>query len=186
MKRLTLLAFGCLSVTMVPSSASSQDAAAQIERALLPLPARTREEATVVRWRDDFTWEVVKDGTNPWVCYDRSADPAEAEFSVQCTSLANLPRVAQNRKFGAEGANRRERSALITAAGESGERIDAEFGSMFISMSGADLESAGIHTTIAVPYATGESTGLPESGSQGGAFVMAAGTSEAHIMVPGR
>ena len=57
---------------------------------------------------------------------------------------------------------------------------------MFVSMSGQNQESATIHTTISVPYATGESTGLPESGSQGGAWVMAAGTSEAHIMVPGR
>ena len=38
---------------------------------------------------------------------------------------------------------------------------------------------------IAVPGATTESTGLPESGSEGGAFIMGAGTSTAHIMIPG-
>ena len=53
-------------------------------------------------------------------------------------------------------------------------------------MNGQNQESAGIHRTIAIPHATGESVGLPENGRQGGAWVMAAGTSEAHMMVPGR
>lgn len=39
--------------------------------------------------------------------------------------------------------------------------------------------------TIAVPDATTQSTGLPETGNQGGAWIMNAGTSTAHIMVPG-
>jgi hypothetical protein len=38
--------------------------------------------------------------------------------------------------------------------------------------------------TVAVPNATTQSTGLPDNGQAGGAWIMAAGTSEAHIMVP--
>ena len=184
MKRLVLFTPGCL--LAAPSLASAQTAAETIERALLPLSGRTRDGAAVVRWNADHTWETLKEGTNTWVCYDRSGDPAEAPFAVQCTSVANLPRVAQNRRFDAEGQNAEERSALVAAAAANGTRVDAEFGSMFISMSGADQASAGTHTTIAVPHATGESTGLPENGRAGGAFVMAAGTTEAHIMLPGR
>ena len=183
MKRLLLLSLGCILVA--PGAATAQTDAG-VEKALLPLPARAREGATVVRWKDDFTWETVKEGTTTWVCYDRSGDPGEAAFAVQCTSLANLPRVAQNRRFDAQGATPQERSALVAAAAEAGTRVEGEFGSMFISMSGDDQASAGIHTTILVPWATGQSTGLPENGRAGGAFVMAAGTSEAHIMVPGR
>jgi hypothetical protein len=40
--------------------------------------------------------------------------------------------------------------------------------------------------TIAVPGATTASTGLPDNNKMGGAWLMAAGTSTAHIMVPGR
>lgn len=183
MKRFLLLVLPAL---LAPSIVGAQSNAELVERALSPLSGRMAEGASVVAWNADFTWTTIKEGTNPWVCYDRSGDPGEAPFAVQCTSMANLPRVAQNRRFDAEGATPEERSALVAAAQENGTRVDAEYGSMFISMSGQSQESAGTHTTIAVPYATGASTGLPENGSQGGAWVMAAGTSEAHIMLPGR
>ena len=58
-------------------------------------------------------------------------------------------------------------------------------GSFWISMNGADQASARIHTTIAVPGATTESTGLPDNPRQGGAWIMGAGTTTAHIMTPG-
>ena len=184
MKHVILMVLGC--AVLAPSIASAQSDSEIIARVLLPLRARTAEGAAVVKWNADFTWTTIKEGTNPWVCYDRSGDPNEAPFAVQCTSSANLPRVAQNRRFDAQGETAQERAALVAQAQADGTRIDAEYGSLFVSMSGQDQESATIHTTISVPYATGESTGLPESGRQGGAWVMGAGTSEAHIMVPGR
>ena len=184
MNRTILMVLGC--AVIAPSIATAQSSAEVIERALLPLSGRAAQGAAVVTWNADFTWETVKEGTNTWVCYDRSGDSNEAPFAVQCTSKANLPRVAQNRSFDAQGTTGEERGELVTAAQANGTRIDAEYGSMFISMNGQNRESAGIHRTVATPYATGESTGLPENGRQGGAWVMAAGTSEAHIMVPGR
>ena len=42
------------------------------------------------------------------------------------------------------------------------------------------------HITIAVPGATAASLGLPDNPRQGGAWIMNAGTSTAHIMVPGQ
>ena len=46
---------------------------------------------------------------------------------------------------------------------------------------------AGI-TTIAVPFATSDSLGLPDEGNYTGAgtWIMEAGTSAAHIMLPGQ
>ena len=184
MKHVILMVLGY--AVLAPSIANAQSNSEIIARALLPLPGRIAEGAAVVKWNANFTWTTIKEGTNTWVCYDRSEDPNEAPFAVQCTSEANLPRVAQNRRFDAQGETSEERAALVAAVQANNTRIDAEYGSMFVSMSGQNQESATIHTTISVPYATGESTGLPESGSQGGAWVMAAGTSEAHIMVPGR
>jgi hypothetical protein len=57
---------------------------------------------------------------------------------------------------------------------------------MWIRMAGENRQTAGTHTTIAVPGATTATTGLPDNGTQGGAYIMSAGTTEAHIMVPGR
>ncbi len=71
------------------------------------------------------------------------------------------------------------------AAEADGTRVQPEYGSVFISRNGDDEASAGSHTTVAVPGATTESLGLPENGSEGGAWIMQAGSSYAHIMTPG-
>lgn len=170
---------------LLPASAEAQSAEETIERALAAAPARARDGATVIRWNADGTYETLKEGTNRLVCYDRSTEARRAPFDVQCTSEGNLPRVAQNRRFRAESADRAEENALIEAAEADGTRILPEYGSVWIAMRGDDLEGARTHTTIAVPGATAESTGLPEDGRAGGAWIMAAGTSGAHIMIPG-
>ena len=101
MNRITVMLLGC--AVIVPSIASAQSNSEAIERALLPLSGRTAQGASVVTWNADQTWETIKEGTNTWVCYDRSGEPNEAPFAAQCTSKANLPRVAQNRRFDAQG-----------------------------------------------------------------------------------
>ncbi|MDX1495434.1 MAG: hypothetical protein R3253_15305, partial [Longimicrobiales bacterium] len=102
-----------------------------------------------------------------------------------CTSMGNLPRVAQNRRFRAESESREEENALIEAAEANGTRVLPEFGSLWIAMRGDDQASARTHTTIAVPNATGESLGLPVNGRLDAAWLMGAGTTGAHIMIPG-
>ncbi len=59
---------------------------------------------------------------------------------------------------------------------------------MWYAVAGPDRERARpeSHITIAVPFATAQSTGLPDNGRQGGAWIMNAGTMKAHIMVPNR
>ena len=176
-----LLAVGLVSA---PTLAEAQDAAA-IDKALAAAPARARDEATVIRWNADHTYETLKEGSNGLVCYDRSNEARRAPFDVQCTSMGNLPRVAQNRQFRAQSADREAENALIAAADADGTRVLPEFGSLWIAMRGQDRESAGTHTTIAVPNATAESLGLPVNGRQDSAWLMGAGTSGAHIMIPG-
>ena len=50
---------------------------------------------------------------------------------------------------------------------------------------GADQAHARIHTTIAMPGATAQSTGLPDNPGKGGAWIMNPGTTTAHLMTPG-
>jgi len=56
---------------------------------------------------------------------------------------------------------------------------------VWYSMDGPDQANARIHVTIAVPGATTQSAGLPDNPKQGGSWIMNAGTSTAHIMIPG-
>jgi hypothetical protein len=183
MRRVFLVLVGSL---LLPTGVRAQSDQATIERALAPMPERARAETTVVRWNADHTYDVLKEGSGPMVCYDRSGEPRRAPFDVQCTSMSNLERVAQNRRFRAMSADRQEEGALVAAAAADGTRVLPEFGSLWVSMRGEDRSSAGIHTTIAMPGATSASTGLPEDRSAGGAYIMAAGSTEAHLMVPGR
>ena len=155
-----------------------------IDKALAPAPRNLKDGATVIKWKADNTYETVKKGTNRLVCYDRAADPGKQPFSVQCTSIANLDRVAQNRKFEAI-ADPAARKSAMEEAEKNGTRVKPEFGSVWLTMQGADREHARIHTTVAVPGATAQSMGLPDNNKQGGIWIMDAGTTTAHLMTPG-
>ncbi len=181
MIRIVLIAVGLL---VASTSAYAQTTAEAIELALAPAPARGIEATGVIQWNDDYTYETLKESTNRMVCYDRSGFPGRRQpFSVQCTSVGNLPRIAQSRKALAENE---EGETVLDGFEANGTRVLPEFGSVWISMDGADRNNARIHTTIAVPGATAESLGMPDSRDQGGAWIMMAGTSEAHIMIPGQ
>ena len=181
MKRTALFVLGLLAVSAGTFAQAPADA---FEKALAPAPRNMKEGATVVKWKADNTYDTLKKGTNRLVCYDRSGEPGQQPFAVQCTSIANLDRVAQNRKFEAM-TDKAARQAAIDAAEKDGTRVKPEYGSVWLTMNGADREHARIHTTIAVPGATTQSTGLPSDNKQGGVWIMNAGTSTAHLMTPG-
>jgi hypothetical protein len=171
---------------LVGASAAFAQAPADpaIERALAAAPRQMKEGATVIKWKPDNTYDTLKKGTNRLVCYDRSDQAGRQPFSVQCTSIANLDRVAQNRKFEAI-ADRAERQKAIEDAEANGTRVKPEYGSVWLTMQGPDQEHARVHTTIAVPGATTQSTGIPDNNKQGGVWIMNAGTTTAHLMIPG-
>ena len=181
MKRIVTIVLGVLSVS---TAAFAQTPAETIERALAAAPRQMKEGATVIKWKADNTYDTLKKGTNRMACYDRSGEPGQQPFAVQCTSIANLDRVAQNRKFEAM-SDKTARQAALDAAEKDGTRVKPEYGSVWLTMNGADKDHARIHTTIAVPGATTQSTGLPQDNKQGGVWIMNAGTSTAHLMTPG-
>jgi len=181
MKRIILALLGVLAAA---ADVAAQTPAQTIERALAPLSGRAREGAAVIQFNADQTYNTLKEGTNSWVCYDRSGEPGRAAFAVQCTNTGNLPRLVQNRKLEAAAADRDALRASVAAADSEGDRVEAEYGSVWIAMNGQDMASATRHMTVAVPYATAESTGFPDNGQAGGLWIMAGGTSEAHLMVP--
>src|SRR6185436_20149938 len=159
---------------------------ADVDKALLALPEGMRSQTTVIKWKSDFTYDTLRKGTNGLVCYDRSGMPLQQPFAVQCTALANLPREAQNLKAEATG-DRAKSEAMLKEMEQNGSRAKPEFGSVWYHMSGADREHVSAHeVTIAVPGATQASLGLPEQRRENGVWIMNAGTSTAHIMIPGR
>jgi len=181
MKSMGLIVLGVLAVS---ANMSAQTKDESIDRALAAAPQQMREGATVIKWKPDYTYDTLKKGTNRLVCYDRSGEPGRQPFAVQCTSIANLDRVAQNRKFEAI-SDKAAKQAAIDAAEMNGTRVKPEYGSVFYMLNGPDQEHARGHVTIALPGATAQSIGLPDNPKQGGAWLMNAGTTTAHLMTPG-
>jgi len=173
-----------LTILALSAGVFAQTATDEIEKALLPAPRNMKEGATVIKWKPDFTYETLRKGTNRMVCYDRSNQPGQQPFAVECTSIANLERVAQSLKIEAI-ADQKERRAAFEAAEKAGTWTKPEFGSVWIHFSGPSQAQARTHVTIAVPGATTQSLGLPEDGSKGGVWIMNAGSSAAHLMTPG-
>lgn len=157
---------------------------ADVDTALLAAPANLKDQATVIKWKPDQTYTTLRKGTNRLVCYDRSGFPLMQPFSIECTSLANLDRVAQNQKIEALG-DRAKAQAAFDELEKNGTRVKPEFGSVFYHVQGPSKEMARNHMTIATPGATTATLGLPDNGRGGGVWIMNAGTTTAHLMVPG-
>lgn len=155
---------------------------ADVDLALLAAPANLRDQATVIKWKPDYTYDTLRKGTNRLVCFDKSGKPGQQAFMIECTVLGNLDRVAQNLRFEAMGD---KKQAMLDAAEKDGTRAKPEFGSVWYHVMGASREMSRNHMTIAVPGATAQSLGLPDKPRQDGVWIMNAGTSTAHLMTPG-
>ena len=158
---------------------------ADVDKAVLALPDNLRNQATVIKWKPDFTYDTLRKGTNGLVCYDRSGFPLQQPFAVECTSAANLDREAQNLKAEALG-DRTKTQAMLADEEKNGTRVKPAFGSVWYHLGGPDREHARPHLTVAVPGATAESLGLPDKATQSGIWIMNAGTTTAHLMIPGQ
>ncbi len=180
MKRTTIIVFSVLAVS---AGAFAQDQAA-IDKPLMAAPAQLKAGATVIKWKADFTYDTLKKGTNKLVCYDISGYPTHQPFNLECTNLGNLPRVAQNLKTEALG-DRAKVNAAFAEMEKNGTRVKPEYGSVWYHLMGRDAENTRTHLTIAVPMATTQTTGLPESRDAGTVWIMNAGTTTAHLMTPG-
>ena len=197
MKRIALLAFAVIIISAgvagaqegrgappPPPPLSPGASQADVDKALLAAPANLRDQATVIKWKTDWTYDTLRKGTNRLVCFDNSGLPGQLPYSLECTSLGNLDRATQNMKFESE-PDRAKRQAALDAAEKDGTRANPEFGSVWYHLMGKDQSTARNHMTIAVPGATAQSMGLPDNPKNGGVWIMNAGTSTAHLMVPG-
>jgi len=197
MKRTVLVVFGVLLLSLNASAQQGRGAAppppplepgasqADVDKAVLAAPANMRDQATVIKWNPkDWSYMTLRKGTNRLVCFDSSGFPGQLPFSVECSSMGNLDRIKQNLMFETE-ADRAKRVAAVAAAEKAGTRPKPEFGSVWYHIQGQDQASARSHTTVAVPGATAQSLGIPDNPKMGGIWIMDAGTSAAHLMIPG-
>ena len=176
--------FGALLVTLFMASAVSgqgDEQAKRIAEAVLPLPVALRVDATVMAYEADAQRSILRKGTNDWMCF---ADEPTPGFSVLCyhTSLDDF--LHGNRVLSAQGKSQEERNPIRQRELESGALVLPEQALAFTLM-GNNRQNALSLTTVWIPFAIAESTGLPTEPDSHRPWLMNAGSIGAHIMFPG-
>jgi len=164
----------------------------QIAAALQAAPEQFRDGATVLGYNNDGKLVTLKKGTNNMICL--ADDPGEKGFSAAAYHKDLEPFMARGRELKAEGKshdeifNIREQEAKngkLPMPGKGGATLHILFGkdAKYNPQTGK-VDNAIYRYVVYIPWATTESTGLPTSPStNGGPWIMDAGTHRAHIMI---
>ncbi len=163
----------------------------QIKTATLPLPEREQEGAGVYGYNAKGDFVLLRKGTNNMICI--ADDPNRGGISVSCYSKRLEPFMARGRELNAQGKSQEERMAIRGEEIASGKLFMPEEPSMLYVFFGKDedydpstgeLANGRFRYVIYTPFATTESTGLPDKPhAPGMPWLMDPGTHRAHIMV---
>ena len=172
-------AFVTLALVANLSMAADPSDAQRIEEATAALPESLRAGASVVMIDTDGHKQVLRPGSNGFVC---SPDKPAPGFKVACVEATVNGFFAAVRPIVAQATSKAERRELIDAAIEKGVIKIPTPGSRNYVLSGPDRQRAKLLLTIFLPGATAESTGLSTERSDG-TWLMCPGSPGAHIMV---
>ncbi|MDX1315514.1 MAG: hypothetical protein R3356_08435 [Eudoraea sp.] len=163
----------------------------QITTAVLPLPENDRDAAMVYGYDKDGKLVVLREGTNNMVCL--GDDPSKDGISVSCYSRKLEPFMARGRELSAEGKDFREKREIRGKEIADGSLMIPREPSMMYVYFGkqenynpdtGELKDGKFRYVIYIPFATTESTGLPDKPhAPGMPWLMDPGTHRAHIMV---
>ena len=182
--------------TVVPMACQEKNpnvlpADVQIKTATLPAPQDDKGGATVYGYDENGEMVVLREGGNNLVCI--ADDPDKEGISVACYSKKLEPFMNRGRELTAEGMSGEEKEEIRATEVASGALKMPEEPSMLYVYSGSDgaydkttgeLGDGTYRYVIYTPFATTESTGLPdEPHAKGMPWLMDPGTHKAHIMV---
>jgi hypothetical protein len=167
------------------------DKEAQISAAVMAAPEDKRAEATVLGFDADGNIVTIREGSNNMVCL--ADDPNSPDFNAACYHKDLEPFMARGRELKAEGKNPQEVFDIREEEAKSGKLKMPEAPATLHILSGkegkfnaesGEVENANYRYVVYIPFATAESTGLPERPIvPGGPWIMDPGTHRAHIMV---
>lgn len=163
----------------------------QIKTATLPAPEEDKEGAMVYGYNMDGELVVLRQGTNNLVCI--ADNPERDGISVSCYSKKLDPFMARGRELSGQGLNFEERMEIRGKEIADGSLKMPEVPSMMYVYFGksenydantGELKEGKFRYVIYTPFATTESTGLPDKPhAPGMPWLMDPGTHRAHIMI---
>ncbi|WP_276392824.1 hypothetical protein [Eudoraea chungangensis] len=163
----------------------------QIKTAVLPAPEDQKDGAMVYGYNKEGTLVVLREGFNNLVCL--ADDPNKEGISVSCYYKKLDPFMARGRELSLAGKDVKEKREIRAQEVASGKlKMPSEPSMMYIffgkdenyNPKTAELKDGKYRYVIYTPFATTESTGLPDKPHANGMpWLMDPGTHRAHIMV---
>lgn len=163
----------------------------QIKTATLAAPEELRDGAMVYGYNEQGEMVVLQEGSNHLVCL--ADDPNKKGINVSCYSKKLDPFMARGRELSAEGKGEMEKREIRKKEAEAESLSLTDAPGMTTLLSGTEenynpetgeLTDGYFRYVIYIPFATAESTGLPEKPfAPGMPWIMDPGTHRAHIMI---
>ena len=163
----------------------------QIKTAVLPAPEEDRAAAMVHGYDESGKMVVLREGSNNMVCL--ADDPSSKGINVSCYSKKLEPFLKRGRELKEAGSDMMSIRETRKKEVEAGTLKMPDAPSMLYILTGDDenynkntgeLKDSYFRYVIYTPFATTESTGLPDKPhAPGMPWLMDPGTHRAHIMV---
>jgi len=164
---------------------------ALIATALMAAPKESRAESKVIGYNMAGEFVTLKEGSNEFICL--ADDPKKPGFSAACYHKDLEPFMARGRELKSQGENggeifdirEEEVKSGKLSMGKAGSTLHIYFGPKTnYNPETSEVEDARYRYVIYMPFATSESTGLPEKPiAVNHPWIMNPGTHRAHIMV---
>lgn len=164
---------------------------ALIVTALKAAPKESRDGCKVIGYNMEGEFVTLKEGNNEFICI--ADNPNQEGFSVACYHKSLEPFMKRGRALKAAGKNGSELFEIREEEIKSGELEMAEAGATLHVYYGPEKKynpetgeapRATYRYVVYLPFATSESTGLPESPiASNHPWIMDPGTHKAHIMI---
>lgn len=180
----------CIVLSLLTHTLCAQDNGAAL-LALKAAPEELREGASVYRTGKNGELVVVRQGTNDLVCL--ADDTSQKGLNVSCYHRELEPFMKRGRILKAEGKTFQEIFDMREKEVKEGKlKMPKEPSALYVYTSAdgdfstetGEVKKGYLRYVIYIPYATGESTGLPLAPSAPGMpWIMDPGTHRAHIMI---
>jgi len=187
---LTICLLLILRFSYAQENAGILPAEVQIASALQPLSESERASAKVYGYDPDGNLVVLREGSH-MVCI--ADDPKQEGISVACYAEALEPFMARGRQLTAMGKDFKEKREIRAQEVAAGTLKMPDSPSMLYVFYGKEedydkttgmLENGKFRYVVYIPFATTESTGLPDKPhAPGMPWLMDPGTHRAHIMI---
>jgi len=163
----------------------------QIKTAVLAAPESKQSGAKVYGYNQQGELVVLREGSNNLICI--ADDPEFEGIQVACYSEKLEPFMSRGRELSSQGKSEMEKRRIRKEEADSGKLKMPDSPSTLYVFSGSDenydkttgeLKNGKFRYVVYIPYATTESTGLPDKPEAPGMpWLMDPGTHRAHIMI---